>query len=286
MLYKSYKKCVNSCVIPILHYGSEISGICKMNNLDRVLDKAARAFLGVHKFCPIASMYKDLDWVTNDCKVKLNVLRFWNRLMLMSDSRLTKMMFNSVYDNPHRGSWCFYVKNLLKTLDMLEIYNSRHICDLQLCKTKLECIDRQSIVNEIGKKPKLRLYKQIMCEKGPETYVKLNLTSGERSMVAQSRMGILPIRIETGRFTNMKINERVCQMCNSGLIEDETHFIFNCTLYDSSRKDFFRKIELKCENFKNMNDLEKLKIFNSQYVRQFAKYLTVIFQERRSHEYN
>ena len=58
-----------------------------------------------------------------------------------------------------------------------------------------------------------------MCEMGPERYVQLNLSSGERSMVAQIRMGILPIRIETGRFTNLKIEQRLCQLCDTDKVE-------------------------------------------------------------------
>ncbi len=71
-----------------------------MNNLD----KAARAFLGVHKFCPIVAMYKDLNWVTNECKRKLNVLRYWNRLVKMSDTRITKKIFNDMHNKSYRCS--------------------------------------------------------------------------------------------------------------------------------------------------------------------------------------
>ena len=88
---------------------------------------------------------------------------------------------------------------------MISVYNEKQVCDLQLCKRKLEDADKQLLLKTISKKPKLRLYKQIMCEDGVENYVKLNLTSGERSMIAQIKMGILPIRIETGRFTNVCI---------------------------------------------------------------------------------
>ena len=42
-----------------------------------------------------------------------------------------------------------------------------------------------------------------------------------------------------GRFTRKDISERKCILCNSGAIEDEQHFICNCTLYDDFRINFF-----------------------------------------------
>ena len=125
MSYESYSKCVHSCVWPIIEYGSEITGIYKMNNLDKVIDKAARAFLGVHKFCPIVSMYKDLKWVTNECRRKLNILRYWNRLVQMSDTRITKKTFIDMHKQSFRGSWCYYVKNIFRQLDMTDIYDKK-----------------------------------------------------------------------------------------------------------------------------------------------------------------
>jgi hypothetical protein len=39
-------------------------------------------------------------------------------------------------------------------------------------------------------------------------------------------MGILPLAIETGRFTSQitPIENRICKFCNQNQIEDEKHF--------------------------------------------------------------
>jgi hypothetical protein len=87
----------------------------------------------------------------------------------------------------------------------------------------------------------LRLYKEVKTNMDAELYVKLNLTSSERSMLAQLRMGILPIRIETGRFTNMKLSDRICQICQEQKVEDEIHFLFICDSYSERRQRFIRK---------------------------------------------
>ena len=59
-------------------------------------------------------------------------------------------------------------------------------------------------------------------------YINLNLTPSERSYLAQIRSGILPLEIETGRFRNIKIDDRLCKLCNLNVNQDKTHFIFEC----------------------------------------------------------
>ncbi len=49
--------------------------------------------------------------------------------------------------------------------------------------------------------------------------------------VFQFRIGILPLHIETGRFRNVKINERKCYVCNNEYMENEFHFLFVCNAY-------------------------------------------------------
>ena len=63
----------------------------------------------------------------------------------------------------------------------------------------------------------------------------LNLSSSERSVFAQIRFGILPLHVETGRFVNKKLEERTCEICHSDVIEDECHFLFNCSVYETPR---------------------------------------------------
>ncbi len=285
MTYETYNKCIKCSVAPVIEYGSEITGIYKQDKLNRVIDSSARAFLGVHKFCPIASMYKDLGWVTNACNRKVNVLRYWNRLIQMDNSRLTKEIFNINHNHPTLGSWCYHVKNIFRQLNMTEVFLEKKICNLDVCKTKLISLEKDAILKTIDSKPKLRIYKQIMTDGEVEKYVKLNISSGERSMLAQLRMGILPLRIETGRYTNMKLSERFCQICNVVKIEDELHFIFTCTKYEQTRKGFLEKMIYKCKDVESFNEIEKFRWCCSDLVRQFAKYLVLIFKERKDCEY-
>ena len=280
--YESFTKCVKCCIHPVLDYGSEILGMYKATKSEKVETRTMRVFLGVHKFCPIASMYGDMGWVPGEMRRKVSVLRYWNKLINMKDDRLTKEAFEIDYSRHDKvGCWCYYVKNIFRELDMLHIFEEQQECNLSLCQEKLCLIYKEKLMLEIQKKPKLRLYSKVKQCLETERYVKLNMTANERSMLAQLRMGILPIKVETGRFVNLKINERICDVCPENKIEDELHFLFNCEAYSDARREFIKEVSLNKVNFETLCDLEKLDYCCKNVPRKLAKYIMKVFQIRK-----
>ena len=45
-------------------------------------------------------------------------------------------------------------------------------------------------------------YRSIKKDFGVEKYLELNISKYEKSLLSQLRYGVLPLRIETGRFVN------------------------------------------------------------------------------------
>jgi hypothetical protein len=71
---------------------------------------------------------------------------------------------------------------------------------------------------------KLRTYRSFKFENDLERYVSMFLIKPHRSNLAQFRLGVFPITIETGRYLREKLEERICVICNTNNIEDEKHF--------------------------------------------------------------
>ena len=71
--------------------------------------------------------------------------------------------------------------------------------------------------------------------------------------------------IETGRYNQTSRNDRLCPICNSGIIEDEFHFLFHCPKYSIPREKFYNQIQ---QNFVDFNQLSYteliIKLMNSQ----------------------
>ena len=64
------------------------------------------------------------------------------------------------------------------------------------------------MVDSAHTKPKLRTYVTFKSFFNTENYVKFCRNSQDRSQVARTRLGILPIKVETGRYKNIPTNEK------------------------------------------------------------------------------
>ena len=109
-----------------------------------------------------------------------------------------------------------------------------------------------------------------------------NLSVTERSFMAQLRFGILPIHVETGRFRNTKLEDRICTLCQLEEIEDESHFLFRCSCYNDIRNRWLNKVITKCENFDNLTESEKLTLLFTVYHRCTAKFIVQCYTTRKS----
>ena len=86
---------------------------------------------------------------------------------------------------------------------------------------------------------KLRTYALFKEKPGLEPYQIVVKDVRQRQLVSMLRMGVLPLRIETGRYEACKVvgskgvpvEFRVCKCCSLCKVEDEIHFLFECPLY-------------------------------------------------------
>ena len=103
------------------------------------------------------------------------------------------------------------------------------------------------------------------------------MSRGLRSVIAQLRSCTLPLKIETGRFNHILLEERICDLCNLNQVESESHFMFNCPLYDSLRTNLIPEV---CTN--NLTEVEKwcLIFDNHHLIKSSALYLKDSLQKR------
>ena len=193
----------------------------------------------------------------------------------MDESRLTKKVFTWDF-SLCKNNWSEKVKLILTKLGMENVFYGRQICDLNEISSKLRNCQKISWLENVNKKPKLRSYITFKSEFGEENYLKINLTRTERSMLAQFRCGILPIRIETGRFRNEALPDRRCIFCDLDEIEDESHFLLRCSLYTDERNTYLS--ELNTNTIPNTNIIQYLMTHKP---RQCAKYIRQAFLKRR-----
>ncbi len=103
----------------------------------------------------------------------------------------------------------------------------------------------------------------------------------DRSLISQLRLGILPLRIETGRYSNLREADRICQLCSANQVENESHFLFQCELYNIERLRLEVAIGVPLANLVE-NEKYDL-VFGHPFI--LAKYVRTAFKKRREKLY-
>ena len=89
---------------------------------------------------------------------------------------------------------------------------------------------------------KMRSYQLIKGEIGFETYLTTVVNIQNRKILSKFRLSNHNLMIEKGRHLNINKNLRFCPFCPKH-IEDEMHFLLECTSYASHRKELTDSIK-------------------------------------------
>ena len=94
--------------------------------------------------------------------------------------------------------------------------------------------------------PILRTYSKFKSDFIIEPYLYLK-DSRHRKALSRLRASSHHLEIERGRHAHKPIHTRICKYCN--LIEDEQHFLVDCSIYTPERAILFDKIKKKIHIF-------------------------------------
>ena len=113
------------------------------------------------------------------------------------------------------------------------------------------------------------------------SHLNCNMPKSSRSLISQLRLGVLPLRIETGRFMPLAEAERLCKVCAENKVENEYHFLFECSEYTEYRSELETTINI---NFARLSTQEMFEnVFNHPH--SLSRYITRAFKKRRDKLY-
>ncbi len=147
----------------------------------------------------------------------------------MNNNRLPKTIFN--WDYSCRGNtWSSNIKSIFDDIDCQNEFISKSQVSMNSCWAlflhELQWLD---YVIKLGNQN----YVHISLLKNSyevEPYALSFINRKHRSYLVQFHCGIVPLSIETGRWASIPLEDRICKMCNSLVVEDEYHFICHCSL--------------------------------------------------------
>jgi len=249
-------------VRPKLEYGTVVWGEVKWEEAEKIQKEMGRMILRCSTKMTNEVVLGELGWTLKGRRDFLR-LNYWGKIVGgMSPERLVYQVYHasrSCYDiasqnNHSRSKWCQNIHQLLTDIDMEDTWKKNTLTQKEArnwrytIKEKIQEREEKQWKERMQQKPKLRTYRQLKTTLHFEHYLKMRDREA-RTVMTRLRGGTNELRIETGRWgiTNrdrpLDVNERRCMICWSGEIEDETHFVLDCSVYEDLRCKMFHALK-------------------------------------------
>ena len=144
---------------------------------------------------------------------------------------------------------------------------------LSAFRTRLFDVFRQEWHGRISNSSRASFYKEIVTEHSFNNIVDIVNVPAHRLAIMRLICSSLRLGIETGRWQKPKIprDQRKCSICNK--MDDEYHFILECTRFSESRKKFIKPYFWKRPSM--MKCVSLLNTENRKQLRNLAKFIYV-----------
>ena len=188
------------------------------------------------------------------------------RLHNMPNTRLAKRVFNALHDL-HNIGLSTWISKVIKFTTQLNIeFFPGNLNFKTYCKRIVQANfirNWEEKQNNFDDHSKLKTYSLIKRNYGFENYLDVVKQCKYRNAITRLRVSAHALEIEAGRHSNPPIprNERVCKTCR--VLDDEKHFLMECSLNQLERRNLFLKYNELYRDFNLMPTNEKFKLLFS-----------------------
>jgi hypothetical protein len=230
---------------PILTYGAEVWGLTKNQQaIERVHLSAMKRFMCVSQRTPKHLIYGELGRHPLYVNTFAKCVKFWLRIVSMTDSRLPKKAYNMLLSlqKQNYSTWACDIRNVLYMYGYGVVWETQSVgnvrafiaqfkrrlidCFIQDWHSGLESHSFYDVYSTYGHSLALRShFRLIKC---------INV----RKIYTRFRIGTLPLRSHFLNFVAIKARENnCCPFCPSSQ-ETELHFLLVCPKYSDLRVQF------------------------------------------------
>jgi hypothetical protein len=234
-------------ILPILLYGSEVTGVTNCNIIEKIHLNFCKQLLGVRTQTQNSFIYGELGRLPIKQHIIVSIIRYWLKVSQCSDLKYVKHVYRLMIENMQRDqntkSWTKNVKTILELYGFNDVWlfgAGNPDAFIIVFKQRVRDNFMQNWQDEINNSTRAdcyRLYSNFSFKSYLDT---LNICKF-RYDLTRFRLSAHRLYIETGRWHKpnpIPRNERKCLFCNC--LEDEFHFLLECELYKDIRKKYVK----------------------------------------------
>lgn len=271
-------------ILPIALYGCEVWAFEKVQLIENLQNEFLRYITNLRKSTPVYMLHAEFGRRPIDIVIKTRLIGFWMNIINGKESKLSKLLYNILFHEYCSGiyqhKWIHSIKEVLVSVGRIDLFNKGLIENTNFVKRQitetlvdLHIQDWHNKVNLSSKGKNYYLYKQNI---NLENYL-IKLTKKQYSAILKYRLGNHRLPIETGRWENIPLDERKCNLCKKQDIGDEFHYLFTCDFFQTDRKQFLKSYFYKRPNVMKFNEL--LSTDNIKDLIQLSKFLDIILKK-------
>lgn len=245
MTRDTFFKIFDAKVQSILLYSSEIWGLNRLENIERVHLQACKRFLGVPVKTPNKMIYGELGRFPLFVNSHIRCIKYWFRLLQMDEKRLPWQAYQMLVKLDENGKtcWATSVREILCQTGFYYVWLQQGVGDVssfvRAFRRRLVDMFTQEWSQTIRDKDRYEIYRSFKAMLDCESYLSYIDIYCFRVAFTQVRLNVLPINNNLHRYSVL-VNDRYCPLCNN-CVEDEHHVISVCPLYADLRNRFLQK---------------------------------------------
>ena len=273
----AYLKLIDSIIKPIILYASESWGDALkndvfVNKLEKFHLSMCKQILGVNKSVNNIKVLAELGRYPLKISIETQMFKYLQRFPFLDKDRYLVKAFEE--DLLSNNGW---VNNIKGTLERYGIYNlMNNILKVrkgeitkELYKKKhkffqkraTDCYLQEKFYKYIDEND--NFFSDLKNVYGKEKYLELK-NFEHRKAISKLRLASHKLEIVMGKWNKVPKEMRICKNCNKDKVEDETHFLLQCSKYEHLRQVAMGYIfENEDLNLNNKSEIKTLKDFFS-----------------------
>jgi len=260
-------------VLPNLTFGCEVWGPWFLhtdfsdrlfdNRLERVRISFLRVLLGLKSSTPSWNVLREVGWYPLQLFVARQLVRWMNKLWSMpaqTIARCALMECWHLHFDGNTDNWCARLRTFFAAFGIqpaaylpedhrIPLYSERGVvAALQVASHKVysDSLAGEAPLHELDSK--LALYHVLFADSvevnGPRwkraRYLNLPLRMDNVRLLARFRLSNHYLFMEVGRWRDVPVLARTCDLCGGNCVQNEQHLMFDCPALQRARGDFPR----------------------------------------------
>ena len=207
------------------------------------------------------------------------MIKYWIKIVNLNENSLVKSAYIVIKNDAERNisyngnNWAFQIKELLNKIGMANVWFQQNEIEISYYHIKQRIIDlyHQTWYTEINNSSRLSTYSLFKHTFECEKYLDYISEDKYRIAYARFRCSSHDLLVETGRYTNIPRNERICKNCTMNVIDNEYHLLLTCPKYSALRKEYIKRYYIQWPTLQKFENLMCLK--SRKTIQNIAKYI-------------